>query len=47
MHVCRSVLSCGVGVIQNFKKAFGYYSKACELNEALTCMFVGAFYRVV
>ncbi|NHA92391.1 sel1 repeat family protein [Helicobacter pylori] len=29
----------------DLKNALEYYSKACELNEALTCTLVGAFYR--
>ncbi len=36
------------GIIKGFKKdkkAFEYYSKGCELNRALTCTLVGAFYR--
>ncbi len=42
MHVCRSVLSCGVGVTKDFKKAFEYSAKACELNDAKGCYALAA-----
>ncbi len=45
MHVCRSVLSCGVGVTKDFKKAFEYSAKACELNDAKGCYALAAFYN--
>ncbi len=45
MHVCRSVLSCGVGVTKDFKKAFEYSAKACELNDAKECYALAAFYN--
>ncbi len=45
MHVCRSVLSCGVGVTKDFKKAFEYSAKACELNDAKGCYALAALYN--
>ncbi|GAA7502118.1 hypothetical protein ckin127_13190 [Helicobacter pylori] len=45
MHICRSVLSCGVGVAKDLKKAFEYSAKACELNNAKGCYALAALYN--